>query len=665
MEYEILKTDPLLKPYKRDIDIRINNYYGLKMKILHNANTLSRFANGYLYFGFHRCDDGWYFREWAPNAEEIALIGDFNGWDRESHPMKMIGDGIWEIHIPGVRSLSHGSKVKIQITANGKTFDRIPLYCKRVVQEEEYNFNGLIWEPEARFVWKDAGFTIDKREAVLIYECHVGMSGAEKGITTFREFTDNVLPRVKKLGYNFIQLMAIAEHPYYASFGYQVTNFYAVSSRFGTPEDLKDLINAAHNLGIGVLLDLVHSHASANVLEGIGEFDGTQYQFFHSGEKGRHSVWGTKLFNYEKPEVIHFLLSNIKFWMEEYHFDGFRFDGVTSMIYHNHGLHEVFYDYKKYFSYNTNIDAIAYLQLATELCKELRPDCILIAEDVSGMPGMCLPVSGGGIGFDYRLNMGMPDFWINMIRDKKDEEWDLQILWKELTARRPGEKVIGYSESHDQALVGSKTIMFWLADDEMYTRMNIAAKSLIIDRAIALHKMIRLITATCAGEGYLNFMGNEFGHPEWIDFPREGNGWDYSFARRRWDLVDNLDLRYHFLSRFDEFMIHFIRENNVYQYETTLLFMDQKNKIIVFEKGPNIFAFNFNAIKDYVVDLILNRPKNYRLVLNSGWQLFGGKEDETVRHDIMTEPLPHGHKLKVETHCREARVYACIAQSSS
>lgn len=551
IENRMVDIDLYLYPYTVDIETRIENLKQMKARLLIKESSLSSFANGHLYFGFHRQGGGWCFREWAPGAQAVALIGDFNGWNRESHRLKQLENGVWEIFVSTPQTMPHGSKVKIELITNGKKFDRIPTYCKRAIQDPITKaFDGQIWCPEQAFQWSDENFQTAPNKQLFIYECHIGMSGLKEGISTFAEFTDCILPRVQHLGYNAIQLMAIAEHPYYGSYGYQVSNFFAVSSRFGTPEELKRLIDTAHRMGIAVFLDLVHSHASKNVLEGLGAFDGTDYQFFHCGNRGNHPAWGTKLFDYKKPEVVHFLLSNIKYWLNEYHFDGFRFDGVTSMLYQDHGLGEPFDSYQKYFSLNTDSDAITYLQLAAELAKEVKPNCVLIAEDMSGMPGMCLPVSIGGLGFDYRLGMGMPDFWIRILQ-KRDEEWDLGTLWHELTQRRPQEKVIGYSESHDQALVGDKTIMFRLADKEMYWHMNILSQNDVIDRAMALHKMIRLITCTCAGEGYLNFMGNEFGHPEWIDFPREGNGWSYAHARRRWDLADDPNLRYQFLQNFD------------------------------------------------------------------------------------------------------------------
>ncbi|MCL1859534.1 MAG: alpha-amylase family glycosyl hydrolase [Oscillospiraceae bacterium] len=626
-KYKILNIDPFLSPYESDIELRMNNYFSFKNKLLSKNESLSSFANGHLYFGFHKSAEpnGWYYREWAPNAEEISLVGEFNNWDSNSHKLNKINQaGVWEIFIPGINTLNHGSKIKIRIKAKNKTFDRIPSYCKRVAQNPEtYEFYGQIWDCE--YKWRVKKFNAKKIKTPIIYESHIGMCGEEEKVAGFKDYIEIVLPRVKNLGYNTVQLMAVMEHPYYGSFGYQVSSFFAVSSRFGTPEELKELIDTAHEMGIAVLLDLVHSHAAPNVAEGLAEFDGTDYQFFHAGEKGSHPAWGTKLFNYGKPEVAHFLLSNLKFWLEEYKFDGFRFDGVTSMLYHDHGLGESFDNYKKYFSPNTDTQSVTYLQLASELCKEVKPDCILIAEDMSGMPGMCLPIKDGGIGFDYRLGMGTPDFWIKNLKTKKDEEWNMGQMFWELTQRRPKEKVIGYCESHDQALVGDKTIMFWLADKEMYWHMNKDSQNLIIDRAIALHKMIRLITCMCAGEGYLNFMGNEFGHPEWIDFPRPENGYSYHHARRLWSLADDENLRYIYLQDFDKAMINLAKKDNLLKYPAKSLYTDEKKKFIAFIKNNYLFLFNFHVSESYDFwEFMKKQPGEYTKILDTAWKQFGG-----------------------------------------
>ena len=626
-KYKILDIDPFLAPYESGIDLRMENYKKFKEELLMPAESLSSLANGHLYFGFQKSSEhgGWYYREWAPNADEIALIGEFNGWDRESHKLQRTGaPGIWEIFIPGLGSLPHKSKIKIQIKAGGRTFDRIPAYCKRVVQNPEtFEFYGQIWD--ANYEWENNGFSAKKIKTPLIYESHVGMCGEEEKISDFSDYIKTVLPRVQKLGYNVIQLMAVMEHPYYGSFGYQVSNFFAVSSRFGTPEQLKELIDTAHKMDIAVILDLVHSHAAPNVAEGLARFDGTEYQYFHKGKRGMHPAWGTRLFDYGKHEVVHFLLSNLKFWLEEYRFDGFRFDGITSMLYRDHGLGESFDSYKKYFSPNTDAQSVTYLQLAAELCKQVNPDCILIAEDMSGLPGMCLPVEWGGIGFDYRLGMGTPDFWIKTLKNKKDEDWPMGHMFWELTQRRPKEKVIGYCESHDQALVGDKTIMFWLADKEMYWHMNRDSNNLIIDRALSLHKMIRLITCMCSGEGYLNFMGNEFGHPEWIDFPRPENGDSYHYARRLWRLADDFNLKYMYLQDFDTAMISLAKEKDLLKYPSKSIYTDDKKKIIAFTKNNLLFLFNFHMSDSFDFSVILNKPeKKYVKILDTAWAKFGG-----------------------------------------
>ncbi|MBQ1211017.1 MAG: 1,4-alpha-glucan-branching enzyme, partial [Clostridia bacterium] len=539
---KILKIDPYLQPYEEDLRLRMRLFEQKKTELVGNGSLVD-YATAHHEFGFHRTADGWVYREWAPAADALFLTGDFNGWDTAATPMEKRENGVFEVYLSGADTLRAGQKVQTIVWHAGEMLRRIPLYATRVVQDPvTYWWCAELEEPNEAFPWSDAGFQPPKTP--FIYECHIGMAQEKGAVGSYTEFRENVLPRIVAAGYNTIQIMAIMEHPYYGSFGYQVSNFFAASSRYGTSRELRELINEAHRLGIAVLLDVVHSHAVRNTAEGLNEFDGTVYQFFHEGERGDHSAWGTKLFHYGKNEVIRFLLSNLRYWMEEFHFDGFRFDGVTSMLYHDHGLGSAFSGYDMYFSLNTDVEAVTYLQLANDLIHTLSPQALTVAEDMSGMPGMCLPIADGGIGFDYRLSMGVPDLWIRLLKESKDDEWDIPKLWYELTGRRPKEKNIGYAESHDQALVGDKTIMFRLCDAEMYTKMTKFAESLIIDRGIALHKMIRLLTASLAGEGYLNFMGNEFGHPEWIDFPREGNGWSYHYCRRQWSLADNPDLRY-------------------------------------------------------------------------------------------------------------------------
>ncbi|MBO5561415.1 MAG: alpha amylase C-terminal domain-containing protein [Firmicutes bacterium] len=601
MGYKIIELHPELAPYEGDINMRMDRYKAKKKQILGDMKKLSEFANAHNYFGFHKTEKGWVYREWAPGADKLYLTGDFNNWQWLDDPMNKLENGVWEIELPDSK-IQKGSRV-ITVVENGdRRTQHLPLYTRRAVQDWR---NGSwcceVWDDLEPYPWTDKKFK--NTEPPIIYEAHVGMSSEDYKIATYTEFADNVLPHVKAGGYNTIQLMAVMEHPFYGSFGYQVSNFFAASSRFGTPDELKYLVNKAHEMGIRVLLDVVHSHAVGNTLEGINLFDGTDYQFFHSGGKGDHPAWGTKCFNYDKPEVIHFLLSNLKFWMEEFHFDGFRFDGVTSMLYNDHALGSDFNNLDMYFSMNTDIEAVIYLQLATELIHEINKNAVCIAEDMSGMPGMCDKVKDGGIGFDYRLGMGLPDMWIKLCKDFRDEDWNLDWIWHEMTFRNA--PTIAYAESHDQALVGDKTIIFWLADAAMYTDMNKDCHNPTIDRAIALHKMIRLITLAAGGTGYLNFMGNEFGHPEWIDFPREGNASSFHYCRRQWSLLHNDSLKYQCLNDFDHDMIDAAKKYDILsQPYPELKWMHCDDHVIAFERGGLVFVFNFDpsrCFSDYPI----------------------------------------------------------------
>lgn len=624
----LIEEDIWLQPYENDIEQRLNRFKQKLNEIETSHGSLVNFANAYTYFGLNldEKNNQWIYREWAPGAKALFLIGDFNQWNRESHPLQYTQNGIWEIKLNS-EVLQHQSLIKVHVVSEKGAMDRIPAYIQRVIQNpENYDFAGQIWMPKEKFKWTDQNYAVHNVDAALIYECHVGMSSEKEEMSTYTQFANEVLPRIKALGYNYIQIMAIQEHPYYGSFGYHVSNFFAPSSKFGTPEDLKFLINKAHEMGIGVLMDIVHSHAVKNLAEGLNEFDGTDDQYFHPEPRGYHEHWDSKLFNYGKPEVLQFLLSNIKYWIEEFHFDGFRFDGVTSMLYFHHGMFINFDHYDKYFKEGVEWDAITYLQLANTLAKTIHPKSVTIAEDMSGMPGMCRKVEEGGIGFDYRLGMGIPDYWIKILKHLPDEQWNLDELWSVLQNRRFKEKTIAYAESHDQALVGDKTLAFWLMDKEMYFNMHIQNPSIVVDRGIALHKMIRLITCTVGGEAYLNFIGNEFGHPEWIDFPREGNNWSFAHARRQWSLADNPELKYQFLQNLDQAMIDFVGKNKILSaLPAQLLNIDATNKVIVYERNNYHFVFNFNpqnSIENY--HFPVNQSGDYQIVLNTDDANYGG-----------------------------------------
>lgn len=651
----LITRDKYLEPFEEAIQGRHDHALWKINELTRNGEvSLSDFANGYQYFGLHQLKDGWVFREWAPHATDIFLVGDFNNWtESESYKCNRIaGTGNWELYLP-LDAISHGNLYKMHVKWEGGSGERIPAWATRVVQDDITKiFSAQVWAPKEEYQWKDNRFCLEeskkkrtftpKKDPLLIYECHIGMAQDAEKVGTYTEFKDNILPRIASAGYNAIQIMAIQEHPYYGSFGYHVSSFFAPSSRCGTPEELKELIDTAHQMGISVIMDIVHSHAVKNEVEGLGNIAGDPNQYFYSGERREHPAWDSLCFDYGKNEVIHFLLSNCKYWLTEYHFDGFRFDGVTSMLYYSHGLGETFTGYQDYFNGHQDDNAICYLTLANELIHQVYPKAITIAEEVSGMPGLAAKFKDGGYGFDYRLAMNIPDYWIRTIKEKKDEDWKPSSIFWEVKNRRADEKTISYCESHDQALVGDKTIIFRLIDADMYWHFKRGDETNLVHRGIALHKMIRLVTLGSINGGYLNFMGNEFGHPEWIDFPREGNGWSHKYARRQWNLVDNEDLDYHFLSDFDRAMIKVVKSEKRFNLTPVEeVWHNDGDQVLAFKRGKLLFVFNFSPTQSFADYGLLVEAGEYGVVLNTDAKDFGGNglADDNVKHFTNYDPL--------------------------
>jgi len=669
-QLEILKHDPVLAAHEEHLKYRWDQYLRTKESITSNEGGLASFALGHHRFGFTQepTSNTTIYREWAPCATEAAIIGDFNNW--QPIPMQCDDFGVWSVVLD--TPIPHRSRVKIRLRHPGGWWvDRIPAWITWATVEPGVmaaKYDGVYWNPPAseKHTFKHPRPNISE-QSLKIYEAHVGMSSEEQKVASYTYFKDNVLPRVKALGYNAIQLMAVQEHAYYGSFGYHVTNPFAVSSRSGTPEELKALIDEAHRLGIAVLLDVVHSHISKNEDDGLAGFDlgqGRGANYFLQGEAGYHQQWDSKLLDYSCYETLRYLLSNLRYWLDEYQFDGFRFDGVTSMLYHHHGINHGFSgNYAEYFSPNTNVDAVVYLMLANDLIHELVPGSITIAEDVSGMPALCRPVSEGGVGFDARLGMGIPDYWIKLVKHTRDENWKMSDIVSTLCNRRYSEKTVAYCESHDQALVGDQTVAFRLMGADMYSGMSALQEAPpSVDRGMALHKMIRTVTMALGGESWLNFMGNEFGHPEWIDFPREGNDWSYQYCRRQWSLVDVDHLRYHHLNAWDaacmalDTTTNFI--GNSWQWATMI---DDERQLLVAERGPLVWVFNFSPFTDYeALDVPVPEPGKYRVSLDSDALEFGGRG--RVGHDVdhFSEPgemFGRGQSIKVLAPSRTVVAY--------
>lgn len=652
-----IRNDEYLLPYKNKIIQTLSLSFQAEAYFVENYNEILKDKiNGHLFYGVHLHENNFIFREWIENATAVYLLCDKSKWEKNPdfkfHP---IGNGNWEFQI-SKDILKHADFYKIWVEWEGGCGERIPAWAYRVVQDDVSRlFSAQLWFPERQYQWKNANPA--RSSSVLIYEAHIGMALEDGKVSSYSEFRKFILPKIHEAGYTVLQLMAIQEHPYYGSFGYHVSSFFAASSRFGTPEELKELIDEAHGLGIMVVMDIVHSHAVKNEVEGISKYDGTDFQFFHYGDRGNHPAWDSRCFDYGKPQVLNFLLSNCKFWLEEYRFDGFRFDGVTSMIFKDHGLGRNFMSYDDYFNDNLDQDSIAYLRLANKLIHQINPKAITIAEDMSGLPGMGVSVEDGGVGFDFRMAMGIPDYWIKLIKEYKDEEWEVSEMFHRLTDKRSDENVVSYTESHDQALVGDQTIIFRLIGAEMYWNMDTKHANLIVDRGIALHKIIRLVTSSTAGGAYLNFMGNEFGHPEWIDFPREGNNWSYHYARRQWSLIENSDLRYRFLSQFDKAMVEMIKKNELFNFPISNVMANNQDQVLSFVRGNHLFIFNFNPVTsffDYGIKIYENCA--WKIVLNTDNELFNGFN--RIDESLMYKPIQNGidRFLKVYIPARTALV---------
>lgn len=640
MLYNLLDRDPELRPNLQALLRRYSAFNATLDRINKAAGRLEEFSRAHEYYGFHACEHGGggvVFREWCPEVLALSLVGDFNDWDPDRSPCNQIKPGVWELELAaGV--LADGGLVKVAIkTTKGESIVRISPFAERAVMPEgKCELVGVFVSPtRLQYAWKNA--RPGKPRSPRIYEAHIGIASDKPAVASYTHFTQNVLPRIAAQRYNCVQLMAVMEHAYYGCFGYQVTNFFAVSSRYGTIDELKELIDTAHGLGLTVLLDLVHSHASKNVNDGLNRFNGTDGCYFHEGPRGSHAQWDSKLFNYGKLDVLRFLLSNIRMYLDVFKFDGFRFDGVTSMLYKHHGIGATFSWYGDYFNEHLDVEACVYLMLANKLIKSILPSALSIAEDVSGQPTICRPIDECGFGFDFRLAMGVPDYWIKLVKDTKDEEWNMGDIAHVLTNRRFAEPVIAYAESHDQALVGDKTLAFWMMDSEMYTNMSCTSElTAVVDRGISMHKIIRLITHSLAGEGYLNFIGNEFGHPEWLDFPRVENEQSYHYARRQWPLVDDKMLRYRFLNEFDRAM--HAAEDRFPWLDAPQAFVSLKHntdKVIVFERGSCIFAFNFNVTQSFT-DYRIGAPQSgkYCVLLSTDFAEFGG-------HDRVSKDSEH------------------------
>ena len=560
-------------------------------------------------------------REYAPNAHFVSVIGDFNHWDRGRDPLKRISNTEWEITLDRARVMP-GSRYKLHIAGHNGGRDRIPSTCPYARQSSDGDFAAIfefnVLSPPTRLQ--------KQPEHLKVYELHIGLAASGPRIGTYLEVAHDVIHRVKYAGYTAVQLMAVHEHPYYGSFGYHVSNPYGICSRFGTRQDFKYLVDNCHEVGLLVIIDLVHAHAVKNLSEGLGEFDGQDGYLFKTGQNALHPAWDSLVYDYENQATVSYLLSNARYWIEEYGIDGFRVDGVTSILYNDHGIGHTGFTDNDYLGSNLNQSGLLYLVLLCKLAHELRPDFILIAEDVSGLPGLARPALLGGVGFDYRLQMGLPDFFESVAKDVMDDGISPSRIWHALVSRRFDERHIGYVESHDQAIVGGQSLIFRLLGPKMYTDMHAETQSHDVHLAVAVVNVAKSIVFFLGGEAWMSFIGNEFGHPDWVEFPTPDNDDCFEYAYRKWYLATDSALMYEKMAAFDRDLMH-QRKIAVTWDESymTAPLLDDNRKLSVFHRDRVVLVCNTTTDVSYE-DVWVPVPEqgNYRVILSTEEHRYGG-----------------------------------------
>ena len=356
--------------------------------------------------------DGYVFRVWAPNAKQVCVFGDFNGWDENAAPLEKLEGGIWQGFVPGLKRFDtykyavHGADGKVVAKADPYAFhaETRPGNASKIYDLEEYPWGDQGWLDHRA---KSAPY----RRPMNIYECHLGSwrRTGEGEFLSYRDTAQYLVPYVKEMGYTHVELLPVMEHPLDASWGYQVTGYFAATSRFGTPDDLKYLIDQLHQAGVGVILDWVPAHFPRDAF-GLYHFDGGPTYEYADARKGEHPDWGTQVFDLGRSEVRSFLFSNAMFWLEEYHADGLRVDAVSSMLYLDYGRQDGAW-MPNIHGGKENLEAIEFFQKLNTAIFSAHPDVLMIAEESTAWPKVTHPVSDGGLGFNFKWNMG----WMNDI----------------------------------------------------------------------------------------------------------------------------------------------------------------------------------------------------------------------------------------------------------
>jgi 1,4-alpha-glucan branching enzyme len=557
-------------------------------------------------------ETGVYFAVWAPNAQRVSVVGDFNNWDGRVHPMrKLLGAGVWELFVPGV---GEGTHYKFEIRTPGGALllksDPFAFFSQHGTATAS-----LVYNLE-RYQWSDGQWIESRRgknwpqSPISIYEVHLGSwrRKIEEGNRqlSYLEFAETLLPYVLEMGYTHIELLPIAEHPFEGSWGYQVTNYYAPTSRFGTPDELRHFIDKCHQAGVGVIMDWVPAHFPKDA-HALAEFDGTDLYEHMDPRQGEQQDWGTLIFNFGRNEVRNFLIGNALFWFDKYHIDGLRVDAVASMLY---------LDYSRkpgqwipnVFGGRENLDAIYFLKRFNEICYEKFPGIMTIAEESTAWPGVSRPTYLGGLGFGFKWNMGwMHDFLEYMSLDSIYRRFHHgNITFSLLYAFQENFILV---LSHDEVVYGKRSLLSKMPGDEWQKFAN-----------------LRMFYAWMYGHPgkKLLFMGGEFG--QW-------NEWNHDTSLD-WQLAglpphDGLRRLVQHLNYIYKSEPALWQQDDTYEGFEWIDFHDADNSVVSFmrkslEGETVVFVVNATPVVRHDYRLGVPHAGFYREIINTDAQTYGG-----------------------------------------